>query len=309
MPGTSSRTPTATVAVVAWNRLDMTRRCLESLLDTKRPWWRLAAADNGSTDGTREFLEDLRRRGALDFFAPLRSNMGVAAAQNLLWEAVPAGHYVKIDNDIVAEHPDWLDALVQAASPGNGVGMAAYRLCPWHGGEPVVLPDGSPFLKGTTCGGGAACIPAEAHARLGFWNEDYAPYGYEDDEYGWRANLAGLLAGYVPEARVSTLDAKGGEELRTDGYARTKLAATRTDRARTAWFVNLFLFQHGLRPLRVERRHVSVPPETEGGFWRLRTNPDYAPVIAMMRAAAESENFRQWFARERDRKDPEIIPG
>lgn len=287
-----------TVAVVTWNRLELTRQCLDSLAACKAHWWRLAVVDNGSTDGTPEYLEHLRRSGIIDFLALLRSNTGVATAQNLAWASLPGSHYVKIDNDVVVRHPSWLEALLDATEEGNRVAMAGYRLCPWHEGRPVRLADGRTFLRGTTCGGGCVCVPRWAHEQLGFWNEDYAPYGYEDNEYGFRANLAGLLTGYVPHAHVSTLDAKGGESERRDPYTRAKLAQVRMERVRQTWFINLFLFQNGLRPLRVLPRSVAVPPQDKGEAWRFRPDPGYREIIAMQKAVAASPAFREWFARE-----------
>lgn len=303
----SSGEATVTVVVVTWNRLELTRRCLESLMATKAPWWRLVVVDNGSEDGSPEYLRALRRRGGLDGFVALRGNMGVAAAQNLGWAMFPGTHYVKVDNDVVAEHPAWLEALVDAAAgtdgEGKAVGMAGYRLCPWHEGEEIRLADGRPFLRGTTCGGGCVCIPAAAHERLGFWNEDYSPYGYEDNEYGFRANQAGLITGYVPLPHVSTLDAKGGEAEREDAYTRNKLRGVNTERARNLWFINLFLFKNGLRPLRVTPRYRVEPcPRNLGAGEeatpRFHPDPAYREILAMQKATAASPAFRAWMDAE-----------
>lgn len=305
-----------TVVVVAWNRLELTRHCLESLIATKEDWWRLVVVDNGSTDGSPAYLRALRRQGALDGFIALRSNMGVAVAQNLGWALFPGTHYVKVDNDVVAQDPAWLEALVRAAhsqdQAGQGVGMAGYRLCPWHQGQEIQLADGQSFVRGTTCGGGCVCIPAAAHERLGFWNEDYAPYGYEDNEYGFRANLAGFITGYVPLPHVCTLDAKGGETERQDAYTQGKLCSVNSERARNLWYINLFLFQNALRPLRVTPRYlVDFAPAGEdrpdglnglvkldGENPRFRPDPAYREILAMQKAAGASPAFRAWLAGE-----------
>ncbi|MBQ7585522.1 MAG: hypothetical protein IJU40_04655 [Desulfovibrionaceae bacterium] len=36
------------------------------------------------------------------------------------------------------------------------------------------------------------------HEKLGFWNEDYGLYGFEDLEYSERTHLLGLRTGYFP---------------------------------------------------------------------------------------------------------------
>ena len=85
----------AHIGVVTWNRLELTQLCLASLLQKTPPGYGLSIVDNGSTDGTQIYLQDLARAHAHVRLHLLRRNMGVAVAANLAWDdAAGADFYV-----------------------------------------------------------------------------------------------------------------------------------------------------------------------------------------------------------------------
>ena len=49
----------AHIGIVTWNRLELTRLCLTSLLAHTPPGYGLTVVDNGSTDGTPQYLTAL----------------------------------------------------------------------------------------------------------------------------------------------------------------------------------------------------------------------------------------------------------
>ena len=90
----------AHIGVVTWNRLELTRLCLSSLLQLTPPGYSLTVVDNGSTDGTQEYLLSLASAHPHVRLHLLRRNMGVAVASNLAWDdADEADYYVKLDNE------------------------------------------------------------------------------------------------------------------------------------------------------------------------------------------------------------------
>lgn len=50
------------IGMVTWNRLELTRRTVESLFEKTVGDFTLHVADNASSDGTRAYLEDLAAR-------------------------------------------------------------------------------------------------------------------------------------------------------------------------------------------------------------------------------------------------------
>src|SRR5205807_2013812 len=74
----------ASLIILCCNELDYTRQCLESVLQHTRPPYELVLVDNGSTDGTPAYLEEIQRRPGPQRVLVLRNadNRGFAAGTN-----------------------------------------------------------------------------------------------------------------------------------------------------------------------------------------------------------------------------------
>jgi len=94
--------PPASVIVVTYNNLEYTRLCLESLFaKTAYPNYELIVVDNGSTDGTKEYLSELGR-SRLDVKIILNDrNLGFSGANNLGIRAAKGDFLVFLNNDTV----------------------------------------------------------------------------------------------------------------------------------------------------------------------------------------------------------------
>lgn len=103
--------PRASVVVVSFENLVFTRMCLETLLrNTDEPPCEVIVVDNGSHDGTVEYLAEL---GAQD--PRVRSilnseNLGFAAAANIGLESARGEWLVLLNNDVLLG-PNWLLGL------------------------------------------------------------------------------------------------------------------------------------------------------------------------------------------------------
>ncbi len=266
----------AHIGVVTWNRLELTRLCLESLLTRTPPGYGLTVVDNGSDDGTREYLLQLADAHPHMRVRLLRRNMGVAVASNLAWDdAAGADCFVKLDNDVEILDPLWLERLMRLLAENPGLGPAGYQLCPWHTGSPLALADGAAALAVPCCNGACACIPAALHERLGFWNEAYGRYGYEDLEYSWRA----LRAGYTPVYAMppDAVRHHGAEPTRLDAAQEYVKKESRTAdlSGRKAYLMFLLLFDKGVLPLKLPRKYL--PEERPEGL-SFRFNPAHKPI-------------------------------
>jgi hypothetical protein len=76
----------------------------------------LTIVDNGSDDGTVDYLHDVRKQWRGDKSIRLilnRRNEGLAGPTNRFWQSMDASLVGKIDNDILVED-GWLDKLVDA---------------------------------------------------------------------------------------------------------------------------------------------------------------------------------------------------
>lgn len=249
----------AHIGMVTWNRLELTRHCLASLLQNTPPGYGLTVVDNGSTDGTQNFLQELAAAHPHMRLHLLRRNMGVAVASNLAWDdAAEADFYVKLDNDVEVLDPQWLSRLMDMLADNPGLGMAGYRLCPKHEGSPLALAHGVTALEVACCNGACACIPRAVHERLGFWNEGFGRYGYEDLEYSWRARKAGYIVAYAPQQDAlrhlgAQPDFVDPEQERDKRVSRTAdISGTK------AYLMYLLLYEQGVIPLKAGRKYLPV---------------------------------------------------
>lgn len=277
------------ICMVTYNRLALTRRAVESLLENTPESFTLHIVDNASTDGTREYLAALaaERRNVRVF--SLRRNMGVAVGANVGWAAMPADYYIKFDNDIVVENPRWLATLIDLAEKNPEIGQVGHLCGDWpYEIKPERLGGGG-LLNASGCvNGGCVLIPQKTHERLGFWNEDYGLYGFEDLDYSERAAQAGLRAGYLPDGGfVRHLGYEA--ETREQNLEESKNAAIASkSRGERIFVLNRFMFRQGLRPLYVERKYL---PRERGGALDFSDNQNYRALARLQEELLAKLNY------------------
>ena len=98
------------IVIPLFNQLEYTRRCLESLLVDTTWVKEIILINNGSSDGTAEYLATLK--GVTVITNP--ENMGCAAAWNLGVKAASTYWIAILNNDIIVS-PDWLHGLFESA--------------------------------------------------------------------------------------------------------------------------------------------------------------------------------------------------
>lgn len=208
------------IVILTWNALQYTQACLRSLAAvTEHPAWRVIVVDNGSVDGTVEWLA---RAAATDTrLTTIRNdrNLGYTRACNLGIAATrPDEDVVLMNNDTVIVDRRWLRLLQDAAYSDPAVGVVGARLVDGNG---QVLHLGSfmqPLsLRGQQLGGleldvnqanrvrevesvvfAQAYIRRDCIDRIGGLEESLFAY-FEDTDYCLRASRAGLKVLYTGE--------------------------------------------------------------------------------------------------------------
>lgn len=271
------------IGLVCWNRLGLTRICLDSLLALTPAGYSLTIVDNGSDDGTPEYLRQLAARHSQISLKLLKRNMGVSVASNLAWDdAGPDDCFVKLDNDMQILSPDWLENLLAVLREYPETGLVSYRLCDWHqvaGRASLGLASGSVATLTNACCGACVCIAPETHKKVGFWNEGYGRYGYEDMEYAWRVKTAGFKLAYLePDGVVRHLGyADGAVNKEIEDAKQANTAAKLT--GDVSFHCHLMLFDEGVIPLNIMRKYL---PSEENGDYRFSLNPAYRPLQRLL---------------------------
>jgi len=211
--------PALTSLVIAvWNQLEYTKRCLSSIERwTGRPH-ELVIVDNGSTDGTREFLRTVKGRVILN-----ETNLGCAKAWNQGIRASSGAVVGILNNDIVMT-PGWLEGLL-AFMEKTGHGM----VCPAaREGKLDYDLDGYAKEFVAQCAGAARhgdvyapcmLIRRDVFDRIGLFDEGFSYGGCEDIDFIWRMKEAGFSVGMTGSVLIHhfgmvTQDAVKSKETR-----------------------------------------------------------------------------------------------
>ena len=190
-----------------FNRLDLTRVFLESLEQTLRRWqYEVIFVDDGSTDGTREFLQTLsapRYRIVLN-----EQGLGYAANNNLAARMAQAPLLCLLNNDTLLL-PRWLEPMARlarmlpdVACVGNvqrepvsglvdhyGVYFRADGI-PLHAGKDAHAAPAEDYLEWPAVTAACCVVRREVFLKLGGFDEVYRN-GLEDVDFCLRAARQG----------------------------------------------------------------------------------------------------------------------
>ncbi|MEO8198394.1 MAG: glycosyltransferase, partial [Thermoanaerobaculia bacterium] len=210
--------PPVTLILLTWNRWELTRRCLETLLASDLSGAELLVVDNGSTDGTPERLAAFPQARLL----ALPTNLGFVRGNNAGIAAVPPDNdVVLLNNDIEFARRDWLQRLRWAAHSAPDVGVVGCRQVLGDGrllhAGTYILPDtmwgqqigalehevgqytGRREVEGVTFA--VAYLKRAVIAAIGGLAEDFESY-FEDTDYCLRARRAGFRTLYAGDSQV-----------------------------------------------------------------------------------------------------------
>ena len=116
-------------ATVTWNRKWMVEKAISSWLElVPSNLWSLYIVDNGSEDGTAEWVAELAR--SFDFIHAilLDVNLGTAVALNLAWSQAEEGqHRIKADSDVVVNTPGFLEKMIECLDAMPKLGIIGLR--------------------------------------------------------------------------------------------------------------------------------------------------------------------------------------
>jgi len=206
------------VLVINYNGKHYLRECLESLKNQTHSDYDAYVVDNGSVDGSVEYVEGHFPWVKIIAF---KENLGFAKAYNEAIKSVDADLVALLNNDTRVDRK-WLQELVNAiledeliAAVGSKILLydsprqlnhAGAKITPIGGGFDIGLYDEDcerfnvKKFVGATCGA-AMLVRKDLFLKIGGFDDDFFAY-FEDTDFCWRAWLCGFKIIYVPDSII-----------------------------------------------------------------------------------------------------------
>jgi MoaA/NifB/PqqE/SkfB family radical SAM enzyme/GT2 family glycosyltransferase len=195
----------ASICIVTRNRLSTLKKCLNAIWALTEYPYEILIADNNSTDGTIKYLRSLKKRGKVHYLKLNKYNEGYSSAVNNLIYKSKKKIIITLDDDFIIKTKRWVYKLKKVVENVPNVGILGVNCENMHfkiekiNGCKLEVKSRSdiPFNIGGWC----IVIPRKTFLELGYFNEEFAPYGIEDADYGLRAHLINRTNCYVCSIR------------------------------------------------------------------------------------------------------------
>ncbi len=204
-----------TVIIPNYNGLQFLKPCLDSLAAQTAREFKILVVDNGSTDGSVEWL---KVHGVSALFLP--ENTGFSCAVNAGIRAAETQYVILLNNDTTVES-GYIEALERAIGRSAKIFSVSSKMLQMR--DPSVMDDagdmysvlGWAYQRGvgrpaknydkprrifSACAG-AAIYRRDVFEKIGLFDERHFAY-LEDIDVGFRAKLAGYENVYCPDAVV-----------------------------------------------------------------------------------------------------------
>jgi len=208
------------IIIINWNGIEDTKECVQSVLLQDYEHFEIHLIDNSSNNHEGNILSKLYINYKNIIVHLNDVNLGFAKAHNQWYQHIDKNKFKYIallNNDTAVEH-NWLSELVKAGNKHNA-GMVSSKMINYYDrtimdnaghkmintGEILPIGNGESILnyniefENMGACAGACLYNVELINHLGFFDPHFST-GYEDAEFGLRANIAKYKTIYCPKA-------------------------------------------------------------------------------------------------------------
>lgn len=199
----------ATLMVVTYNRLDLTKRTFETTLNNTGCKFNLIIVDNNSTDGTIDWLKGYKNDNIENFVIHrLKENKGICYGRNMclkLYSNFNTPYLCTLDNDVECGS-NWLIDCCNVLEYNKMFGCCGVNF------ETVSFPKTK--VKAGNCSIGIQIKPRgnlgtacevfgkDVHDKIGFFNSEFKYYAHEDSDFGFRVRCLKKQLCYLEEPGI-----------------------------------------------------------------------------------------------------------
>lgn len=197
--GAHLKNATLSIIILTYNALPYTKRCLKSIYKHTRHDFELIIVDNGSRDGTQNWLKELR--GVKVILND--TNRGVAIGRNQGIKLTKNGYIVFLDNDTEVEK-NWDTQLLSGFRFRNTaiVGPSGGFIVLWQPLQFKSTFNSLDYKVVHYVSGWCFAFQRKLVDEIGCLDEKIGKFWHEDLEYCIRARTAGYLIRQVPKISI-----------------------------------------------------------------------------------------------------------
>jgi glycosyltransferase involved in cell wall biosynthesis/cephalosporin hydroxylase/tetratricopeptide (TPR) repeat protein/cyclopropane fatty-acyl-phospholipid synthase-like methyltransferase len=198
---------TVSIIILNYNGLDHLRLCLDSIKKNTPEKHEIIVVDNASTDGSLEYLRSIPDLILIEN----QTNIGCPPARAQAM-TLAQGHYViLLDNDTVVT-PKWITKFINCSQSDSQIGLIGPRSNYVSG--PQIVQNAAygnvdemeafaqkwaqqhmnQYTPSHRLVGFCMFITRAVIDKIGSVDASFGKFGFEDDDYTWRAQIAGFIA-------------------------------------------------------------------------------------------------------------------